>query len=402
MTADWTMADERLGAAWPLDYPEGATGWRQARYTDGRPSAGVLTTNSMWWRYMSTASNSNRGRANAVSKILLCTDYLSKPIEFDRSVNILDGGALADALQNNPGCVACHYSLDPFAGYFWGFFYYDYASKSETTSYHAEREHMWEDYSGVAPGYYGEPGYTLEDLGRQIADDPRLYSCAVERVYGGLLQRELDVDDTAAILDHLAAFEAGGHTLRALYRSVLAGEAYRAAPGDDPRVGPTRQLSPELLASVVEDLTGFRFTYAGYDMLMTDTYGLRTLAGGVDGQFVTAPAQSPTATLVLVQERLAEAAAHHVVQADRADPEHARLFTEVGFVETPASDRDAMVRQIQALHLRVFGTRVAADGPEVEANLELWQELYDLGHDPAEAWAGLLAVLLRDPTFLWY
>lgn len=402
VTADWTMANEVLGAAWPLDYPEGETGWRRVQYTDGRPTAGVLTTNSMWWRYMSAASNANRGRANAVSKILLCTDYLSKPIEFDRSVNILDGGALADALQNNPGCVACHYSLDPFAAYFWGFYYYDYASMPETTSYHAERERMWEDYSGVAPGYYGEAGYTLNDLGRQISEDPRLYSCAVERVYGGLLQRELGLDDTAALLDHLAAFEGEGYTLRALYRSVVAGEEYRAAPSEDPRAASRKQVTPELLASMVEDLTGFRFTYYGYDMMMTDTYGLRTLAGGVDGQFVTSPAEEPTATLVLVQERLAEAAAHYVVQADRANPGSARLFTEIGFVETPASDRDTMARQVQALHLRVFGKRIAVDGPEVEANLELWQELYELEHDPAEAWTGLLAVLLRDPTFLWY
>ena len=47
VTADWTMADETLGAIWPLDYPDGETGWRQSHYTDGRPAAGVLATNSM-------------------------------------------------------------------------------------------------------------------------------------------------------------------------------------------------------------------------------------------------------------------------------------------------------------------------------------------------------------------
>lgn len=402
VTADWTMADERLGAAWPLDYPEGATGWRQARYTDGRPTAGVLSTNAMWWRYLSTASNANRGRANAVSRILLCQDYLSKPIEFDRSVNILDAGALNDALQNNPGCVACHYSLDPLSAYFWGFFYYDYASVTDTTAYHAEREHLWDDLVGVAPGYYGEPGYTLSDLGRQMAADPRLYSCAVQRVYGGLLQREPSLDDTLAVVDHLAAFEAGDWRLRALFRSVLDSPWYRAAPGDDPLAANRKLMGPELLASAVEELTGFRFTYAGYDMLTTDAYGLRTLAGGVDGQFVTAPATAPTATLVLVQQRLAEGAAHHVVAADRADPDGARLFTAITFAETPSSGREAMAAQLQALHLRLFGNRVAADGPEVEANLALWQELYDIEHDPEAAWAGVLAVLLRDPTFLTY
>lgn len=403
VTADWTMADERLGAAWPLDYPAGDVGWEQAHYTDGRPAAGVLSTNAMWWRYMSSLSNSNRGRANAISKILLCSDYLSRPIDFDRNVNILDSDALNDALQNNPGCVACHYSLDPLAAYLWGFYFVDYSYAPEISTYHPEREKMWDDYAGgVAPAYYGRPGYTLADLGDQIADDPRFDSCAVRRVYGGLLQRDLTLDDTESQLGHLAAFQGGGETLRSLYASVIASPEYRAAPSEDARAAPPKLVSPELLASTVEDLTGFRFTYAGYDMLQTDTYGVRTLAGGVDGLYVTAPARAPTATMVMVQERLAEGAARYVVTHDRQHPEAPTLFTRIGFTETPSSGRDAMVAQIQDLHLRLFGNVVAADGPEVEANLGLWTELYETDHNPAEAWIGLLSVLLRDPLFLVY
>ena len=92
VTGDWTMADELLAEAWKLDYPEDATGWQVSYYTDGRPAAGVLTTNGMWWRYLTTYSNGNRGRANAISKVLLCTDYLTKPIAFDRNVNLLEIG----------------------------------------------------------------------------------------------------------------------------------------------------------------------------------------------------------------------------------------------------------------------------------------------------------------------
>jgi hypothetical protein len=61
-----------------------------------------------------------------------------------------------------------------------------------------------------------------------------------------------------------------------------------------------------------------------------------------------------------------------------------------------------MAAQVQVLHLRLFGDVVAADGPEVEANLALWSELYALDHDPAAAWAGVLTVLMRDPRFLLY
>ncbi|MDP6934285.1 MAG: hypothetical protein QGG40_15270, partial [Myxococcota bacterium] len=86
--------------------------------------------------------------------------------------------------------------------------------------------------------------------------------------------------------------------LRALIRSVMAGDEYRAGETDDARYTPSKLISPELLASQLEDLTGYRFTYDGYDMMTTDTYGLRTLAGGVDGTFVTQRATEPLTTLV--------------------------------------------------------------------------------------------------------
>ena len=61
-----------------------------------------------------------------------------------------------------------------------------------------------------------------------------------------------------------------------------------------------------------------------------------------------------------------------------------------------------MRAQVQRLHLRLFGRRVASDGPEVEANLELWEDLYDVSLTVEDAWAGVLTVLLRDPDFLFY
>jgi len=402
VTADWTMADESLGTAFPVDYPSDGTGWQPVQYTDGRPMAGVLTTNSMWWRYMSTSSNANRGRANAVSRVLLCSDYLTRPIEFDRDVNLLDAGAVADALANNPGCVACHHSLDPLASYFWGFFYYNYSSKLDITAYHPEREFLWESYTGVAPGYHGEPGYTLTDLGQQLAADPRLIECAVEQAWTLFLQRDVLLDDTDPLVDHREVFLDSGLKLRSLVRSILQSPEYRAGATDDPRAVPLKMVTPDLLASQLEALTGYRFTYYGYDMMQTDTYGLRTLAGGVDGAFVTAGAREPIPTLVLVQQRLAEAAADYVVDHDRANPDDPRLFTHINFGETPVTGRDAMVAQIQDLHLRFFGDRIDADGPEIDANLALWDELFTLEPDPAVAWKGLTSALLRDPEFLFY
>ena len=406
VVGDWTMANEPLLQAWPLETLEAADeqGWAMARYTDGRPAAGVLSTNAMWWRYMSNASNANRGRANAISKTLLCTDYLSKPITFERDVDLLDQEAIDDALQNNPGCVACHYSLDPLASYLWGFYYYDYQSAIETSEYHPERELLYEDYGGIEPGYFGEPGSSLADLGQQLAADPRFAECAVEQAMELLLQRELMLEDQSDFNQHRRVFLEEGLRLKPLWLSVVSSDAYRAASGQEQqRLVPAKLVSVELLTRQTEALTGYRFTYAGYDMMSTDTYGLRTLAGGVDGNFVTRPASEPMTTMVLVQERLAQAAAWYAVDQESAlAPEDRRLFTQIDFSETPATNPEPMAAQVQLLHLLVLGDRVASDGQEVQANLELWEGLYAIDGDPEAAWAGLLSVLMRDPAYLVY
>jgi hypothetical protein len=183
---------------------------------------------------------------------------------------------------------------------------------------------------------------------------------------------------------------------------VLASPEYRAGSTDEAGYVPKKMVTPDLLASQVEDLTGFRWTQGGWDLMKSDMVGFRTLAGGADGYYVTENADSANATILLVQERLAEAAAAYVVDEDSANRDEARLFTEIDFSETPDTNRDAMVRQIQALHLRIFGRTVAADSAEVEANLALWSDLMEVERDTTMAWTGVLSALLRDPDFLIY
>lgn len=405
---DYTLVDERLAAAFPTDYPAGGQGWQVARYTDDRPAAGVLSTNGLWWRYVSTDSNANRKRANTATRLLLCEDYLTRPIEFDRNVNLLEEDEVNDALQNSAGCVNCHSSLDPLAAHFFGFYWYNYQSPAEAISYHPERERLWASFTGVGPGYFGQPSYSLEDLGRNIAADPRFPTCAVEQAWSLLLRRDPQVTDLDHLTAHREAFLEGGLTLRALFRSILEDELYRAGPpatGEDLATGAVslKMATPDLLASEVEDLTGFRWTYQGADMMRTDSVGLRTLAGGADGATVTKTSRAPSATLALVQEALAEAASGYVVQADAALPaSERRLFTQVDFSETPDTGRDAMVAQLQDLHLRIFGQRVEADGEQVAAGLELWSALYAVEGSATLAWQGVLSALLRDPDFLLY
>lgn len=399
-TVDWTMVDEAVLGFYGTDYPADGTGWKKVHYTDERPVAGVLATNGFWWRYTATQANANRGRANAVSRIFLCSDYLDMQIGRDRTLNLLDADAVANALRSSPACVACHYSLDPMAAYFWGFYRHFNFSPIEQASYHPEREVWWEDFSGVPPGYFGTEPEGLSGLGRALAADPRTVECAVKRTTEQLLQRQSTLADTEALTRHREAFLAGDLTIRALVRSILASPAYRAEPADGPLLVPTKMVNNWQYAQQVEDLTGFRLESGGFDLFETDVTGIRSLAGGIGSDFTRGTPMEPSATQALVMQRVAEAAGQYVVAADRADRANPLLFQRLnpGAVSSEAEMREQLVD----LWLRVLGKRVDARSDEVEASLDLWTELYAAGGDSALAWSGVVTWMLRHPDFILY
>jgi hypothetical protein len=398
---DWTMANGVLEQIWPVQREDGEGDWRVAHYTDGRPAAGVLSTNAMWWRYGSTPSNANRGRAAQVTRLFLCVDYSEVAIPFDADIDLLDEAAVAEAIRTDKRCASCHDTLDPIAGYLYGFWYVDPQSPIDASSYHPERELLFDDFSQLAPAVDRDEGYSLRDLGRQLASDQRFPDCAVEQWWRMLMRRApaSDEADLATLVRN--DFIEGDLTIRALARSLVTSEAYRASAA---AANGRKLASPELLASQIEDLTGYRWVdQEGWDVVTADLAGLRSLAGGADGVFSTRNADLPNATTVLVQERLAEAGAAWVVANDiEAGRANARLFTRVDLEAAPEAAGADMAAQLVDLHARLFGTEVAADGPEVTANLELWNALYELEGSPARAWFGVLSALLRDPDLLLY
>src|SRR5262249_42324136 len=160
---------------------------------------------------------------------------LKTPVVFDNNVNLLDEDALNDAVANNPSCQTCHKDIEPIAGFFWGFdFEYDAGFLlSDGLRYHPERERQWEDMGGIPPAWFGVPGTSLADLGPAVAGDPAFEPCAVQHVYQHLLRRPLiDTEDVPAIASHVQDFRDGGHTIRAIWRSVMADPRYRGVVAD--------------------------------------------------------------------------------------------------------------------------------------------------------------------------
>ncbi|MES2644974.1 MAG: DUF1592 domain-containing protein [Myxococcota bacterium] len=399
VTAEYTMANELLGELWPIAYPDGAAGWQESHYTDGRPPNGVLSTNGLWLRYYTSQSNANRSRAAALADLLLCVDYLERPVSFGSSPSLVDTDATATALSTDDACLACHASIEPLAATLFGYYPAIDYNRLELVNYHPERESLGPELLGVPMGYFGTPLASPAELGPHIAADPRFYTCAVETMAELLWRREVAVDEYATVAALEEDFAAGDWRARALLRAVTDTPQYRAgglgAGADatvEARERTVRMLGPDALATAVEDLTGFAWQSNGCDQLANDDYGYRVLVGGVDGEQVTRPQQDPSLTWALVVERLAQGGAATAVQRELVEGGERRLFDGITLDTVPADP--AFTAQLDTLYLRLFARRPTA--AERAADIATWEA----AGDPATGWTALLTILLRDPEFV--
>ncbi len=403
LTADYTIVAALLLDVWPLAAAEEQPrnlppGTVLARYTDARPAAGVLATNSFFWRHTSTIENANRGRSNAISRAFLCEDYLDRPIDFPRNVDLTNEQALQNAIRTNPGCQACHATLDPFASHLWGFMYTSDDSPDDWIRYHPENEPLWKDETTATPAFFGAPtDGTLSALAASIASDERFVACTVRRVYESFLGRDATIDDTGQLAAHREAFLASGLSVKDLVRSLLGDPAYRgrtelSAYGATPAPVTLKLASPELLSSEIRELSGYRMTIGGLDITGID-YGVRTLAGGSERGF----AATPSLGHALVQRRLAESSAL-ALMGEEPDESPSRLGDVLRSTDTAVRPTAAVVVELIA---QARTRMVSEDSAEVTALVDLWNAI-DNSAGEAQAWAGMLTALLADPDLAVY
>ncbi len=403
--ADYTMADPLLADVYALDRQEGE-GWTVARYLDDRPHAGILTMNTVWMRYPSMGGNANRHRANAVSKMLLCDDYLTRPIVLNRAAVDQLTVDPEDAISENDTCQSCHSTLDPLAAHLFGFF--EASDDQLGIIYRPENEEGWRDWSGKAPAYYGRPTANLRELAQAIADDGRFVDCAVQTAFEGLMQRPVSDDDWTSLQAHRDAFVSHDESLRELARSIALSPEYLAAGTTDAldgeRLVGVHTASPAQLAGIVEGITGYRWRFDGQDGLTTNTLGLPVLFGGIDAQDVVDRTYDPGVGALLGLERLswnaAWTVATHDLDVDRTDD--ARLLRYVTVNDTPDSAPDAFDAQIRALYLDATGLPLDADATEPTELITLWRQVLSVEADPVKAWAAVVSAVLRDPRVLTY
>jgi hypothetical protein len=409
VTADFTMANATLADIVQIEWIEADEGqvWREARYTDGRPAGGVLMSSGLWLRHHTTLFNYNRGRAAAIGRLLLCYDYLARPVAFTALADNSTEG-INEAVATDTSCQACHATLDPLASTLFGFYPFEDKDGTELMVYHPERERFGETYFGAAPGYFGTDVEAAAQLGQLVASDPRFGICAARQAAEQFWGRSTDNDDLLVLGGLRDVLADSGEDYKAMLRAVIATEEYRAgalttAATEEQldRYRTVRLMSPNTLAAVVEELTGFRWDVDGWDELDSDHTGYRALLGGADGDVVRRTNLYPAAPRTLAIRRLAQLAAAQAVNADlsRAQAER-RLFGTTAadpLVLEPGSA--AFAAEVGVLQTRLLATEPSDS--QIAALEELYSSVLEAEGAQA-AWTSIVTVLLRDPDFWSY
>jgi hypothetical protein len=426
VTADYTVANGDVAAVWGLAHEGDADEWTQTSWEDGRGNAGILADSWLFQRHSSTPSNANRGRANAVSRALLCYDFLSRDIEVDAEIDLADPEAVANAVVENPACASCHQALDPLASFFRGYYPIYVPMDIETYPHYVWYPELFPDLLGVPmrdASFFGAPGDGVESLGTYIAGDPRFSLCTARRFYAYFHQVDLEAVPMDAEIELQHVLLESGYDAKALTKAIVLSDEFLVShvevseddeldPADD--VVGVKKARPVQLDALFADLTGFRWTtdltiFASAELpwglgnvdLMNDSFlGYGVLAGGLDSIYVTRPSHTYSATVSLVLRTLAQLAADHVVESDFAvDADERKLL---GLVEPGTSDEATVRAQLVDLHLRLFGERVEADDADVDDALALWSAALEHGGDPRRAWKVVLAALLQDARIAYY
>lgn len=423
VTADYTMADPIVAAAWGLPHGDGSR-WEKTKYADGRGAAGVLATNGFFLRYRSTAFNYNRGRANAISRGLLCHDFLEGEIHLDTKINLADPAVVSRAVVANPSCAGCHQTLDPLASYFFGYmagtlnvYGYPFAL------YDAKTVGAWANTTGRAPGFFGmetavsevesqgreegsEPVVVesrLPGLGKAIAADPRFARCAVLHFASYLTETPMKALPVGWVARLQEDFVANDYSIKKLIRDIVmsprfAVAAHKQRQGAEQLVG-LQKARPQQLATMIEALTGYAWRGdREVDMLDDDLLGFRVLAGGIDSYYVTEPVHTMNATSSLVTQRLAMSAAAFAVEHDLTHRDR-RLFRDGDLRSTKERD---VKRQLAHLHGKIFSELVGDEAAELQDEVALFRGVLDAGGDVERAWIVVVAAMLGDLRAVYF
>jgi hypothetical protein len=409
------------------------TEWRQAtlpsaRLGGVREHAGVLSTHPWLQRFPTTDTNRNRHRVNILFKQFLATDVSAlaqRPLD--------DGTVFKIPTVENPGCAACHDTIDPIAA---GFQNWDdrnrylrnrvgtvdtalpatyrsgnYPKDVNNTAYYRAGDNWFRDEK--APGYGATPmpgGVTgnptaLQWLGMQVASDPRFALGAVHFWYEGVFGRaplKAPFDQTSSQFAGLnAAYTAqndeftaiaarfrtdqghGAYNVKDLLVDLVTSQWFRAervASLSAARsielhdIGslnmlPPSQLNQKLIGVVGQGWSEFDNPYAGFGLNYGDFDGVQRVNR----------AKSQTMMQTVSIDRLVAVRSCTFAKADFDKPVATRLlFPSVALTDTPDSSAGltAIKANVRYLHKVLWKEDVPDTDAEVQRTLKLFADTW--------------------------
>jgi hypothetical protein len=462
VTADYMLTDDVVAKMYGVPYDfSSAEKWQKSWWGDARPAAGILSSAQVWRRWESNGSNFHRGRANMVARELLCEPFDKRDILVPGGINVADEEAVANAVRTNTACVGCHASLDPLAGYFWGykqlihrnfivqsidagcqfdwqngavpefgnsylFEYYCYPLQQYSTS----DEFLWQTWSLPEPSYYGVPAKDLTEVGQLIADDPRFSECQARQFYGYYDQLEPDQVPIDTALDLQASFEKSNYNARQLAIDAVSRDDFDILRSIDPAVpeppgAGLLTVRPEQYGRIIKNLTGYQWLAVAdeagcgnpngpivqeygnqcwntVDLNDSDLFGFRAMEGGVDGVTVTRAIHTMTPTKLLAMGQLATDAAGFVVDNDLKldDPAKRHLLTQIA--DASQVDEVSVRNELVWLYQRILGQFLFPSDPTIDIAWDLWKGSFDEHQDATLAWKVTLSALLQDPRMMFF
>ena len=398
VTADFTMANALLIDIWELESieqePTTDSPWVKARFKDGRPAGGIISTNGLWWRHYTTPNNKSRSRASFLTKFLVCDDHFTRETA-EIPVLRADDGNVDEMAMEDPVCKACHITLDPVSAALYGFWQHDIHDVLELQYYHPEREWMGEDELNLQMAWYGKPLASPAELGPAIANDGRFASCAVSSLAEKMWRRQLVEEDNGRLQQLLFAFQDGELRYSSLLKAIIQSPEYQLGEGalaDSRHRSAAKLLYPAQMASAITDLTTFEWIENEIPMLDNDELGLRILLGGIDGRMVNTWAVEPSSSRQLAYKRFSQLAADQAVELVWERPDALDIFDQqdITAIDASSSQFETIVHSLSI--------RILAEEPTPE-QLELYKQIFTQiaqAYDEKQAWKSLLSIIFRD------
>ena len=436
-TADYTVANQLFQSdpnrlPYPMEPVMGMT-WQPTHYLDGRPHAGLLSTSAFYQVWDTNNTNKNRRRANRISIVFHCYNFLDTIVDVTRNVDNNDPNAVLNAVTTRSDCKACHDKLDPLASFL---FPMDNAQieTNDPNNFFTGDPERWRSANKRPPAVYGIPGADIRDMGRLLVANSKFAECQTKRAFKMLFLRDPKTNDEIATASDIATKwgPEDGWDFRKLVRRWMLSDVYTQRPVSDGSDW-VRRASPERLENVIRDLTGFVWQRDPQDdepdsdpasdpprtapvpLLTTEEDGFKIIMGGINGVNVSGRSYSLNASVAVVQRKVAALAAAYVLQNDLLMPDgQRRLLNGVTGTETPWVDDAALRTIVAGLVRRLYGQHVATNSPTVDAWMQLYTALWNdntqggmgssqvPGTRSARAWRGLLTAMLRSPRILLY